>query len=199
MEDEAYSIFVQQSSEGQTPERHKRTRAAARSANETSRVKIAKVCHQGAEKKDYKLGDLVGVHVPTFDTNGLDDKFVLGVICDIPRVNQYRVWTNSGVLNSCFPAAKLEWMSEAVRSKLTVKYEVSSDAWKLEKKVALGTAARAGSRACKDAFRSKKGCNCSSGKCKTDSCPCRRSGLNCGSFCHKKNPECCNKTTFTDQ
>ncbi|KAK3264174.1 hypothetical protein CYMTET_13773 [Cymbomonas tetramitiformis] len=81
--DEAYTVFrLPVQSTGETPERHKRTRAAARSANDSNRVKIAKVCHQGAQKKDYKLGDLVGVHVPTFDTNGLDEKFVLlFVIC----------------------------------------------------------------------------------------------------------------------
>ncbi|KAK3249212.1 hypothetical protein CYMTET_15677 [Cymbomonas tetramitiformis] len=200
MSDEVYTVFHRSTpSQGAaTPPRHTRTRASASAANENSRRKIGKVCHQGAEKKDYKLGDLVGVHVSALDANGLDDKFVLGVVCDVPHPNKYRVWANAGVLNVCYPAAKLELMTEAVRSKLNFKYEVGSDAWRKLKQVALGTAAREGSRASKDAFRSKKGCKCTTGKCKTSACPCRNAGMNCGSFCHTTLKGCCNKTTFTD-
>ncbi|KAK3269488.1 hypothetical protein CYMTET_22079 [Cymbomonas tetramitiformis] len=142
MQEEAYTVFhrVQAiTQQAGTPQRHKRSRAAAQAANENSRQKIAKVCHQGAEKKDYKLGDLVGVHVPCLDANGLDEKFVLGVVCDVPHTNKYKVWTNAGVLNICYPAAKLELMTEAVRNQLSFKYEAGSEDWKKVKQVALGS------------------------------------------------------------
>lgn len=204
--EETYSVVSKRDSEegaaaavgGATPDRHKRTRAAVSEANERSRAKIARVCHQGAQKKDYKLGDLVGVHVPAVDTNGIDDKFVVGVVCDIPHANKYKVWCNEGVLNVCYPAAKLEAMSEAVRKDLHVQYVVGSDDWKQVKQVALGTAARKASRAASDAFNTKKGCRCTTSKCKTISCPCRAAGLNCGSFCHVKTPNrCCNRKKFS--
>ena len=67
------------------------------------------------------------------------------------------------------------------------------------KKVAIGTVARANSRATKGAFKINNGCKCSATSgCTTDRCPCYKADIDCGSSCHPKHPECYNKDDFAE-
>ena len=121
------------------------------------------------------IGDNVRVSIPKVDRGKLGDKHLLGVITDISGI-YYTIGTKEGVLNRKYTRGEFELWNGSTFLQVSGIPKTESTMHTIARSVTLGK---------------RTSCQCR-GKCNTNYCSCRRSGVTCSSNCHSKIRGKCN-------
>jgi len=126
----------------------------------------------------FDIGDCVRINIPRIDRTSVDRRSLPCKVLEVLDGGLYRLGCAHGILENCYQVCEMESVSATFTELTNIP----------NNRILLTQAARLQS----SATVQRSVCCCKS-NCNTNRCPCKRSGVGCGSRCHPSQSKCINR------